>query len=156
MLKELINRIDAGDVFGERHANDVHDAKADLLANIELCRDAIVFFTACGSASGYGGHTGGAFDTMPEVMLLRSFFNARFASLDTLARTRARTHAQSHSLAHWFRAKGGAKSKSGDKAHSCAQSTDKGMPSRRHVDEQIHEDAWKGKTGVQCFAMSLS
>jgi hypothetical protein len=73
------------------------DAKADLLANIELCRDAIVFFTACGSASGYGGHTGGAFDTMPEVMLLRSFFNARFASLDTLARTRARTHAQSHS-----------------------------------------------------------
>ena len=132
------------------------DAKADLLANIELCRDAIVFFTACGSASGYGGHTGGAFDTMPEVMLLRSFFNARFASLDTLARTRARTHAQSHSLAHWFRAKGGAKSKSGDKAHSCAQSTDKGTPSRRHVDEQIHEDAWKGKTGVQCIAMSLS
>ena len=74
------------------------DAKADLLANIELCRDAIVFFTACGSASGYGGHTGGAFDTMPEVMLLRSFFNARFASLDTLARARARAHAQSGTL----------------------------------------------------------
>jgi len=49
--------------------------KAALLANIELCREAIVFFTACGSASGYGGHTGGAFDTVPEVMVLDAFFN---------------------------------------------------------------------------------
>lgn len=52
-------------------------AKAQLLQNIEVCRDAVVFFTACGSASGYGGHTGGAFDTMPEALLLRSFFKAR-------------------------------------------------------------------------------
>lgn len=52
-------------------------AKAQLLKNIELCRDAVVFFTACGSASGYGGHTGGAYDTMPEAMLLRAFFKAR-------------------------------------------------------------------------------
>jgi transketolase N-terminal domain/subunit len=51
--------------------------KADLKSNIELCRDTIVFFTACGSASGYGGHTGGAFDTVPEVMLLDAFFRAR-------------------------------------------------------------------------------
>jgi len=29
--------------------------KAQLLQNIEVCRDAVVFFTACGSASGYGG-----------------------------------------------------------------------------------------------------
>jgi len=49
----------------------------DLNANLELCRDAIVFFTACGSASGYGGHTGGAYDTVPEVMLMDAFFNAR-------------------------------------------------------------------------------
>lgn len=28
--------------------------------------DALVFFTAVGGASGYGGHTGGAFDMMPE------------------------------------------------------------------------------------------
>jgi hypothetical protein len=85
------------------------DVKQQLLQNIEVCRDAVVFFTACGSASGYGGHTGGAYDTvsalclpgsvvsllarlfgeftpmmltgvsaqMPEVMLLRAFFNAR-------------------------------------------------------------------------------
>jgi len=49
---------------------------ADLNANKELCRDAIVFFTACGSASGYGGHTGGAYDTVPEVMLMDAFFRA--------------------------------------------------------------------------------
>eukprot|EP00457_Paulinella_chromatophora_P003544 gb/GEZN01003552.1/.p1 GENE.gb/GEZN01003552.1/~~gb/GEZN01003552.1/.p1 ORF type:complete len:643 (+),score=92.40 gb/GEZN01003552.1/:40-1968(+) len=49
---------------------------AALKNNIQLCRDTIVFFTACGSASGYGGHTGGAFDTVPEVMLLDSFFRA--------------------------------------------------------------------------------
>lgn len=52
------------------------DQKKDLLNNIQICRDAIVFFTACGSASGYGGHTGGAFDTVPEVMLFESFFRA--------------------------------------------------------------------------------
>jgi len=48
-----------------------------LRSNIALCRDAIVFFTACGGASGYGGHTGGAFDMMPEVCLLDAFFRAR-------------------------------------------------------------------------------
>jgi len=50
---------------------------ADLQANIDLCRDAIVFFTACGSATGYGGHTGGAFDTVPEVMIMDAFFRGR-------------------------------------------------------------------------------
>lgn len=53
------------------------DVKAALKANIQLCRDAIVFFTACGSATGYGGHTGGAYDTVPEVMIMDSFFRAR-------------------------------------------------------------------------------
>jgi len=50
------------------------ELKAALQANIDLCRAAIVFFTACGSASGYGGHTGGAFDTVPEVMILDAIF----------------------------------------------------------------------------------
>ena len=53
------------------------EQKAALSANVELCRDAIVFFTACGSASGYGGHTGGAYDTVPEVVILDAFFRAR-------------------------------------------------------------------------------
>ena len=45
-----------------------------LKANIQLCRDAIVFFTATGAAKGVGGHTGGPYDTVPEVMLLDAFF----------------------------------------------------------------------------------
>jgi len=51
-------------------------AKAALQKNIELCREAIVAFTATGAASGYGGHTGGAFDTVPEFVILDAFFNA--------------------------------------------------------------------------------
>ncbi|MEL6937473.1 MAG: transketolase, partial [Cyanobacteria bacterium J06607_17] len=43
-------------------------------ANIQLCRDAIVFFTATGAARGVGGHTGGPYDTVPEVMLLDAIF----------------------------------------------------------------------------------
>jgi len=50
------------------------DQRTALKANIQLTRDAIVLFTACGGASGYGGHTGGAFDTMPEVCVLDAFF----------------------------------------------------------------------------------
>lgn len=41
--------------------------------NIQLCRDAIVFFTALAGAKGLSGHTGGAYDTVPEVMILRAF-----------------------------------------------------------------------------------
>ena len=45
-----------------------------LKANIQLCREAIVFFTATGAARGVGGHTGGPFDTVPEVVILDAFF----------------------------------------------------------------------------------
>ncbi|MEA5536636.1 transketolase C-terminal domain-containing protein [Crocosphaera sp. XPORK-15E] len=48
--------------------------KETLKANIQLCRDAIVFFTATGAARGVGGHTGGPYDTVPEVMILDAFF----------------------------------------------------------------------------------
>jgi transketolase len=41
--------------------------------NIQLCRDTIVFFTALAGAKGLSGHTGGAYDTVPEVMILRGF-----------------------------------------------------------------------------------
>jgi len=41
--------------------------------NIQLCRDAIVFFTALAGAKGLSGHTGGAYDTVPEVMICRAF-----------------------------------------------------------------------------------
>ncbi|MEM8829238.1 MAG: transketolase C-terminal domain-containing protein [Cyanobacteria bacterium P01_G01_bin.19] len=50
------------------------EQRETLTANIQLCRDAIVFFTATGAARGVGGHTGGPFDTAPEVMILDAFF----------------------------------------------------------------------------------
>jgi transketolase len=48
------------------------EQKADLGHNIQLCRDAIVFFTALAGAKGLSGHTGGAYDTVPEVMIIRA------------------------------------------------------------------------------------
>lgn len=50
------------------------DQRSALKANIQLCRDAIIFFTATGAARGVGGHTGGPFDTVPEVMILDALF----------------------------------------------------------------------------------
>lgn len=50
------------------------EQKQALQANIQLCRDAIVFFTATGAARGVGGHTGGPYDTVPEVMILDALF----------------------------------------------------------------------------------
>ncbi len=49
------------------------DQLAALKHNIQLCRDAIVLFTATADARGLGGHTGGAYDTMPEVCIIRAF-----------------------------------------------------------------------------------
>ncbi|KAI6133489.1 thiamine diphosphate-binding protein [Pisolithus croceorrhizus] len=50
------------------------EQKATLQHNIQLLRDAIVLFTATGAARGVSGHTGGAYDTVPEVCLLLSLF----------------------------------------------------------------------------------
>src|ERR1700753_4280802 len=55
-------------------ATSLSDAdKATLQHNINLCRDAIVFFTALAGAKGLSGHTGGAYDTVPEWMITRAF-----------------------------------------------------------------------------------
>lgn len=53
------------------------DQRNALKANIQLCRDAIVFFTATGAARGVGGHTGGPYDTVPEVMILDALFRGQ-------------------------------------------------------------------------------
>ncbi|PPC92352.1 MAG: transketolase [Methylobacter sp.] len=50
------------------------EQRAALTANIQLCRDALVFFTATGAARGVGGHTGGPYDTVPEVMIMDALF----------------------------------------------------------------------------------
>ncbi len=52
------------------------EQRSALQANIQLCRDAIVFFTATGAAGGVGGHTGGPYDTVPEVMILDALFHS--------------------------------------------------------------------------------
>jgi transketolase len=49
------------------------EQRADLEHNIRLCRDAIVFFTALAGAKGLSGHTGGAYDTVPELTIVRAF-----------------------------------------------------------------------------------
>jgi transketolase len=49
------------------------EQKAALKDNIQLARDAIVFFTALAGAKGLSGHTGGAYDTVPELMIIRAF-----------------------------------------------------------------------------------
>src|SRR5690348_1976840 len=46
-----------------------------LLHNIQLVRDTIVFFTAFAGAKGLAGHTGGPYDTVPELMIIRAFID---------------------------------------------------------------------------------
>lgn len=54
------------------------EQKEQLQANIQLCRDAIIFFTAIADAKGLGGHTGGPYDTVPETLIMHGFIeNAR-------------------------------------------------------------------------------
>ncbi|PID74271.1 MAG: transketolase, partial [Desulfobacterales bacterium] len=47
--------------------------KAVLEKNVQLVRDGIIFFTALANTKGLGGHTGGAFDIVPEVLILDAF-----------------------------------------------------------------------------------
>lgn len=49
------------------------DLKKQLEKNIEIVRDSIVFFTALANCKGLGGHTGGAYDIVPEVLIMDGF-----------------------------------------------------------------------------------
>lgn len=60
-------------VLDPRNSKLTADQKAALQSNIQLCRDAIIFFTAVADAKGLGGHTGGPFDTVPEVCIMHGF-----------------------------------------------------------------------------------
>ena len=51
------------------------EQKDQLMTNISLVRDAIVFITAYSSAKGLGGHTGGAYDLVPESEIIKGFAN---------------------------------------------------------------------------------
>lgn len=50
------------------------EQRDNLKSNIQFCRDVIIFFTATAAAKGLAGHTGGPYDTMPEVMIMDGFF----------------------------------------------------------------------------------
>lgn len=58
------------DITQSRLTAEQHD---QLRANIQLARDAIVFFTAYASVKGLGGHTGGAYDIAPEMLTVDGF-----------------------------------------------------------------------------------
>lgn len=49
------------------------EQKATLQKNIHLVRDSIVFFTALANTKGLGGHTGGAYDIVPELLIADGF-----------------------------------------------------------------------------------
>lgn len=49
------------------------EQRSQLASNIQLCRDAIIFFTAIADAKGLGGHTGGPYDTVPETLIMHGF-----------------------------------------------------------------------------------
>ena len=49
------------------------EQRAALKHNIALCRDAITFFTSFAGARGLSGHSGGPYDTVPEVVIIRAF-----------------------------------------------------------------------------------
>jgi len=49
------------------------DQMDQLSANIQLVRDSIIFFTAFANTKGLGGHTGGAYDIVPEILILDGF-----------------------------------------------------------------------------------
>ncbi|HDP36083.1 MAG TPA: transketolase [Candidatus Hydrogenedentes bacterium] len=49
------------------------EKREHLLTNIQVMRDAIVFFTAVAGAKGLGGHTGGAYSIVPEALIADAF-----------------------------------------------------------------------------------
>ncbi|MBN8614311.1 MAG: transketolase [Deltaproteobacteria bacterium] len=66
------------------HAKALSDAQKETLTrDIQLCRDAIVFFTALSGAKGLSGHSGGAFDTVPEVLMVRALARGGASILPT-------------------------------------------------------------------------
>jgi transketolase C-terminal domain/subunit/transketolase N-terminal domain/subunit len=49
------------------------EQRATLTENIRIVRDSLIFFTALANVKGLGGHTGGAFDIVPELLIVDGF-----------------------------------------------------------------------------------
>jgi transketolase len=53
---------------------DISDEQLAILRNnISIVRDSLVFFTALANVKGLGGHTGGAYDIVPELLIVDGF-----------------------------------------------------------------------------------
>src|SRR3989344_2736186 len=50
-----------------------NEQKQQLQQNIQLVRETIIFMTAYANAKGGGGHTGGPYDIVPEVLIIDAF-----------------------------------------------------------------------------------
>jgi transketolase len=59
--------------FNLQQANLTDEQCRILTNNIQLVRDSLVFFTALANVKGLGGHTGGAFDIVPEMLIVDGF-----------------------------------------------------------------------------------
>ncbi len=55
------------------HQEFTKEQLEQLKTNIQVVRDSIIFFTAVAGIRGLGGHTGGAYSIVPEVLVLDSF-----------------------------------------------------------------------------------
>ncbi|MDM8540705.1 transketolase C-terminal domain-containing protein [Desulfococcaceae bacterium HSG9] len=60
-------------VFDLSQSEITPQQKLQLIDNIQIARDSIVFFTAYANTKGLGGHTGGAYDIVPEVLITDGF-----------------------------------------------------------------------------------
>ena len=49
------------------------EQRATLQENIRIVRDSLIFFTALANVKGLGGHTGGAYDIVPELLIIDGF-----------------------------------------------------------------------------------
>ncbi len=49
------------------------DVREQLARNVDIVRDTIVFYTAVAGIRGFGGHTGGAYNITPEVLIADGF-----------------------------------------------------------------------------------
>jgi transketolase len=59
--------------FSTSRSELIDEQAKQLRANIEVVRDSIVFFTAYANTKGLGGHTGGAYDIVPELLIIDGF-----------------------------------------------------------------------------------
>jgi transketolase C-terminal domain/subunit/transketolase N-terminal domain/subunit len=59
--------------FSTTQSELTDEQRKQLRINIEVVRDSIVFFTAFANTKGLGGHTGGAYDIVPELLIVDGF-----------------------------------------------------------------------------------